>query len=116
MSTQQNISSKLDARVGGIPGAVLRIKGAQVEGEKEDSVRAGIIPAGWTEIAVLASVPGEGARFFLLQPGDGAGDIGVGGLYVRGPFRIVKTINNERKARDAFSIYVTANVPAPAAS
>jgi hypothetical protein len=96
----------VEARVGSKAGAAFRIKGAQVEGTKEAAIWTGTVPAGWTRIAVLASVTGKGARFWSIEPEpDARGAIEFEGFYLRGPFRIAELANNERRAREKFGAF-----------
>lgn len=99
-------AAALEARIGSHPGASFRIKGAQVAGKKTGTWREGTIPAGWTRIAVLAAKGAKGARGWVLEPGDESNAIDFEGFYLRGLFRVVETINNERAARERFQTFV----------
>ena len=96
------VSAALEARVGSHPGASFRIKGAQVAGQKISTWREGTIPAGWTQIAILAAKGSKGARCWVLEPADSANAVDFEGFYVHGPFKVTETINNERAARERF--------------
>ena len=96
------VSAALEARVGSHPGASFRITGAQVAGQKISTWREGTIPAGWTQIAILAAKGSKGARCWVLEPADSANAVDFEGFYVHGPFKVTETINNERAARERF--------------
>ena len=93
----------LRARIGSRPGVSFRIKGADVDAEKVDSAREGLIPNGWVQIAVLVAERGVGARFWRIEPSDVQNAIEHAGFYVRGGFTVVEQIRDEELARDRFA-------------
>lgn len=96
--------AELAARVGSAPGVSFRVKGASVDGEKVGDLRDGKIPPGWSSIGVLVS-KGQKARFFRLEPSPDADEVALEGFYLRGPFKVAETINNARRAGEAFKSF-----------
>jgi hypothetical protein len=93
------------ARVGSEPGASLslRVAGGQLVREREEGEQVvGRLPAGWTR-AVVRTTGRAGARAFVIEPAAEPGEIAHGGLYVRGPFKVVERINNPTAAKAAWA-------------
>jgi hypothetical protein len=104
------------ARVGGAKGKgaslSVRIVGGNLLLDRKDlEATLARFPADWTS-AVVRTTSDDGTRAFVIEPA--AGEPGViehAGLYVRGPFRITKRINNSKAAGEAWR---AAGRPAPA--
>ncbi len=75
------------------------------EGARHGSALSGTI-SNWESIAAIAGTK-ESARFWRLEPGDTVDEVAFEGFFVRGRFRIVEQINNERQARQAFRMVPT---------
>jgi len=91
--------STLVVSIGHAKGMSFRMKRATdfVDLERvEGNVLVGRV-TDWSRVGVLASV-GDGARFFVLEPGDRENEVALG------PFFVLKE-NNARRAREAWRAF-----------
>lgn len=96
-------------RVGSAPGASLSVRvrdGDLITERKDGGAVLGRFPPGWRSAVVRTTLGSGGARAFTLEPAEGEqNEIGLGGLYVRGPFRIAKKYNTAKAATEAWESF-----------
>jgi hypothetical protein len=110
--TGEVVPGALRCRAGSAPGVSFRVKapervelGGGAEGSSEE---LGILR--WKRVGVISgAVRANGApksfRFWVLEPGPTESEIELAGFYVRGPFKVVERINNDRRAREAWAAF-----------
>jgi len=92
------------ARIGSAKGMSFRIKGAKVAGPKAGNVRTGTLLPGWNRALVLGSRTGRDARLWELEPAPGMNtELVFQDFYLRGAFKVLAMVIDEKKARDAFA-------------
>jgi len=94
----------LEARFGQGPDASFRVKHSREEFEFEEKHGAewvGTIPGGWHRIGILGTTR-DRARFWEIEPAEGESVLHFEGFYVRGGFRVVETVSQSPRAREAY--------------
>jgi excisionase family DNA binding protein len=111
------VRGALSMRLGTEGDYLLRVKGAVVTPYRNANSKApaweGLVPPGWKRIAVLRGKKKENDyRFFILEPASHANhqeaDLEFSDFFIRGDFRIVRKINNPRKAIAAWESFEVA--------
>jgi hypothetical protein len=86
-------------------GKSFRIK--RVEGDLLQQEQANVWEGtllNWRRVGVIAGTKDK-ARFFVLEPSDVDDELLFEDFFVKGKFRIVETVNNTQRARDAYRLF-----------